>query len=93
VPDAKTMKALTSHVRTALTKGVWPERKALMQALIAEIMVTSRQHIVPTFRVPTGATGPKLVRALTRTAHFAGLEAVRPARARGRRGELGTRAR
>jgi hypothetical protein len=27
---------------------------ALMQALIAEIKVTSRQHIVPTFRVPTG---------------------------------------
>jgi site-specific DNA recombinase len=74
VPDAKTMKALTSHVRTALTKGGWPERKALMQALIAEIKVTSRQHIVPTFRVPTGSTGPKMVRALARTAPRAGFE-------------------
>lgn len=74
VPDAKTMAALSPHVRKALTKGGWPERKALMQALIHEVKVTSRQHIVPTFRVPTGATGPKLVRALTRTAPWAGLE-------------------
>jgi site-specific DNA recombinase len=74
VPDAKTMKALTTHVRTALTKGGWPERKALMQALIHEVKVESRQHIIPTFRVPTGSTGPKLVRALARTAQASGLE-------------------
>ena len=66
VPDAKTMAALSDHVRKALTKGGWPERKALMQALIDEVRATSRQHIVPTFRVPTGSTGPKLVRACWR---------------------------
>lgn len=77
VPDAKTMAAISDHVRKALTKGGWPERKALMQALIAEIKVTSRQHIVPTFRVPTGNTGPKLVRALARTAQSSRLETVR----------------
>ncbi len=76
-PEAPTpahLTALRVRIEKAL-KGDMNERKALMQALVHEISVTSRASIHPTFRFPSGLTGPDgKVRALARSAPLAGFE-------------------
>ncbi len=76
-PDANEIAAMRRHIEQALTTGSVPARKALLQALVHEIRVESRDRVVPWFRVPGGAN-PK-VRALARPAPPAGLEPAHPA--------------
>jgi site-specific DNA recombinase len=61
-PDADELAALRDRIPDALTNGSVPARKALLQSLVHEIRVESRDRVVPWFRVPGGAE-PK-VRAL-----------------------------
>ncbi len=61
-PDADELAALRDRIANALTNGSVPARKALLQSLVHEIRVDSRDRVVPWFRVPGGAE-PK-VRAL-----------------------------
>jgi site-specific DNA recombinase len=65
-PDPGEIAAMHRHIAHALTTGAVPARKALLQALVHEIRVESRDRVVPWFRVPGGAN-PK-VRALARSA-------------------------
>ena len=71
-PDAGEIAAMRHHIAQALTDGAVPARKALLQALVHEIRVEGRDHVVPWFRV-TGGANPK-VRALARSAPPAGFE-------------------
>ncbi|MDQ1446207.1 MAG: site-specific recombinase [Acidimicrobiaceae bacterium] len=74
VPDAKTKKAPHNPCPHRTHEG----RVAGTQGAHAGAHRRDQGHeppaIVPTFRVPTGSTGPKLVRALAQTAPWAGLE-------------------
>ncbi len=69
-PNADEIAAMRRHIAQALTTGAVPARKALLQALVHEIRVESRDRVVPWFRLPGGAD-PK-VRALARSAPPAG---------------------
>ncbi len=46
------LSALQAHVRDVIATGDPPTRKALLQALVAEIRVVSRYEIYPAFSLP-----------------------------------------
>jgi hypothetical protein len=52
VPDRSELAELVGDIERALKDGALPERKAVMQAVVAEIKVGDRGHIQPVFRVP-----------------------------------------
>jgi len=52
VPDPAELAALVGDIERALRDGAPPERKAVMEAVVAEIRVRDRGHIEPVFRVP-----------------------------------------
>jgi site-specific DNA recombinase len=62
VPTDAELTALRAHIDDALANGAIPARKALLQALVYEVRVESRDKVVPWFRVRGGE--PKKVRAL-----------------------------
>jgi site-specific DNA recombinase len=61
------LRALQAHVRAVIETGNPPARKALLQALVAEIRVVSREEIYPTFSLPA-------VRPPVGSVELAGLE-------------------
>jgi site-specific DNA recombinase len=77
VPTDAELTALRAHIDDALANGAIPARKALLQALVYEVRVESRDKVVPWFRVRGGE--PKKVRALGGLAPPAGLEPAPPA--------------
>lgn len=62
-PTEEQLADLRGRVADAIDTGADPERKALLQSLVHEIRVTSRDHIEPFFRIPepTGATAVRAV--------------------------------
>jgi hypothetical protein len=52
VPDPAELAELVGDIERALSDGELPERKAVMQAVVAEIRVRDRGQIQPVFRVP-----------------------------------------
>jgi site-specific DNA recombinase len=52
VPDPAELAELVGDIERALSDGELPERKAAMQAVVAEIKVRDRGQIQPVFRVP-----------------------------------------
>lgn len=52
VPDPDELAEPVGDIERALRDGALPERKAVMQAVVAEIRVRDRGHIQPVFRVP-----------------------------------------
>jgi site-specific DNA recombinase len=75
-PTAEELSALRDRVAEALSSGDPAPVKSLLQALIHEIRVDSRQAIHPVFRVPLGGdhTGDDAVRAPSRSVGATGLE-------------------
>ena len=57
-PDPQELAELLERVRAAVRQGPLPVRKSLVDALVEEIRVRSRDHIVPVFRLPTGHHQP-----------------------------------
>jgi site-specific DNA recombinase len=57
-PDPQELAALLERVRAAVRHGPLPVRKTLVDALVQEIRVHSRDHIVPVFRLPNGRHRP-----------------------------------
>ncbi len=51
-PTEKQLAELRCRIAEAIDAGPNPERKVLLQSLVHEIRVTSRDHIEPFFRVP-----------------------------------------
>jgi hypothetical protein len=62
VPSAEELAAVRDAIEVGFATGSAPNRKALLQSLVHEIRVDSRDHVVPWFRVPGGEPGK--VRAL-----------------------------
>ena len=58
VPDPAELAELVGDIERALRYGAPPERKAVMQAVVAEIRVRDRGHIEPVFRVPIPSAPP-----------------------------------
>ena len=52
MPSADELKALGAHVRERLENGTPQERKGLVQALVPQVVIHSRDEIYPYFRVP-----------------------------------------
>jgi site-specific DNA recombinase len=57
-PDPRELAELLERVRAAVRHGPLPVRKTLIEALVEEIRVRSRDHIVPVFRLPNGRHQP-----------------------------------
>ena len=51
-PSEQMLAAIREHVAHVMKHGPDSQRKAVMQALVGEVRVHSRDHIVPTFYVP-----------------------------------------
>jgi hypothetical protein len=62
VPSDAELSTVRAHIGDALASGATPARKALLQALVHEVRVESREKVVPWFRVRSGASAK--VRAL-----------------------------
>jgi hypothetical protein len=52
VPGPAELVEFVGDIERALSDGALPERKAVMQGVVAEIRVRDRGHIQPVFRVP-----------------------------------------
>jgi site-specific DNA recombinase len=76
-PSAEVLAELRNRIADAIECGTPAEQKALVQALVAEVAVTSRDHVEPFFRVP-GDTGAEAVRAVGSYVGEGGLEPPRP---------------
>jgi hypothetical protein len=57
-PDPQELADLLEQVRAAVQRGPLPVRKTLVDALVEEIRVQSRDHIVPVFRLSNGHHQP-----------------------------------
>jgi site-specific DNA recombinase len=57
-PDPQELAELLERVRAAVQHGPLPVRKTLVDALVEEIRVHSRDHIVPVFRLSNGHHQP-----------------------------------
>jgi hypothetical protein len=75
-PTAEELSALRERVAEAIATGDPAPVKILLQALIHEIRVDSKEAIHPIFRVPVGVdlSGDDAVRAPSRSVGAAGLE-------------------
>jgi site-specific DNA recombinase len=72
-PSEEVLAEVRGRVAEAIERGTDAERKALLQALVANVSVTSREHIEPYFRVPqTVATAVRAVEA------FVGADGLEP---------------
>ena len=67
VPSDADLSTIRAHIDDALPNGATPVRKALLQALVHEVRVESREKVVPWFRVRSDASAK--VRALGGLAH------------------------
>jgi site-specific DNA recombinase len=52
VPDTATLTDVADHITEIINSGTDQTRKALIETLIAEIKITSRSTVVPTYRIP-----------------------------------------
>lgn len=64
---------LRTRIQEATDTGTDAERKVLLQALVHQVSVTSRDHIEPFFRVP-GTVDTSAVRAVSGLVEVSGLE-------------------
>jgi len=75
-PSKEDLSELRERVAEAVAEGSTAPIKVLLQALIHEIRVDSKEAIHPIFRVPVGVdiSGDNTVRAPSRSVGAAGLE-------------------
>jgi hypothetical protein len=74
-PSKAALAQLRTRIAEAIDNGTDAERKVLLQALVHEVSVTSRDHIEPFFRVPENNDAPA-VRAVSGLVGVTGLEPV-----------------
>lgn len=73
IPTAASLADAEEAIKEAIERGTPGQRKALLQALVAEIRVESREAIYPTFRLPAGTVrvmDQVVDPALRRSNHF-----------------------
>jgi site-specific DNA recombinase len=76
-PSPEVLAELRRRIAEAIDTGTDAERKALLQALVQQVNVTSREHIEPFFRVPETADA-SAVRAVEPLVGAEGLEPPTP---------------
>ena len=72
-PSQDDLKALGAELREAITTGTAHDRKRLLQALVHEVRVQARDHIVPVFKDPASFAVAQ-VRTLEELVPAAGFE-------------------
>jgi site-specific DNA recombinase len=72
-PCAEVLAELRDRITDAIETGTPAEQKLLVQALVAEVAVTSRDHVEPFFRVPDDSAADA-VRAVGSYVEVSGLE-------------------
>ncbi len=82
-PDERALAELRDRVREAMRHGTATTKKALLQALVAEIRVQGRHQVKPWFRVPnipadTNTPSSGGVRTLSSEVELRGLEPLTP---------------
>jgi site-specific DNA recombinase len=69
VPPTMVLDKLTDHIADLLHSGSPAQRKALIEALVAEVKITGPDTIIPVFRIPqppaTNGTTPANTEAVT----------------------------
>lgn len=73
-PSEEALRQLKDNIREAVTNGNPKHQKQLLQALVHEIQVTSRNHIQPVYRIPTQNNEQHAVRALSQKVEAPGIE-------------------
>ena len=87
-PPPGTIERLQAYLADAITSGSANERKAAIEALIAEVRITE-EGVIPVFRIPgphtpvpsgdtAAITGTEPVRAMVRSVGPVGLEPTLP---------------
>jgi site-specific DNA recombinase len=52
VPPAATLLQVAEHIADVIASGSHSQRKALIEALVAQVKITGPGRIVPVFRIP-----------------------------------------
>ena len=77
MPPAATLRNIADHIDEIIGAGSLSQRKALIEALVAQIKITGPGRIVPVFRIPQPEPDPSSrpgVRAMTNLVGPEGLE-------------------
>ena len=76
VPSAATLRQVADRIDEVITAGSHNQRKALIEALVAQIKITGPGRIVPVFRIPQPEAGPQTGRARDETGPEPGVRAM-----------------
>jgi site-specific DNA recombinase len=57
VPLTATLTEVANHIDQVIGSGTHSQRKALIEALVAQVKITGPDRIVPVFRIPQAAGG------------------------------------
>jgi site-specific DNA recombinase len=74
MPPAATIGQVAEYVDQVIGAGTHSQRKALIEALVAQVKITGPGRIVLVFRIPQLAREPDPVRAMTNLVGPVGLE-------------------
>jgi site-specific DNA recombinase len=80
-PPPATLRQVADHIDEIIDSGSHNQRKALIEALVAQVKITGPARIVPVFRIPQPQAGPPSehrVRALINLVELRGLEPLTP---------------
>ncbi len=86
MPPPATLRQVADHIDQIIASGSHSQRKALIEALVAQVKITGPRRVVPVFRIPqTTGTGPadtggevSGVRAMTNLVELRRLELLTP---------------
>jgi site-specific DNA recombinase len=65
MPPPARLREVADHIDQVIESGTQGQRKALIEALVAQVKITSPGRIVPVFRIPQPGGEPDPVRAMT----------------------------
>jgi site-specific DNA recombinase len=76
IPSPATLREVAGHIDQIIAAGSHSERKALIEALVAQVKITGPGRIVPVFRIPQPEPGPALDRTADRSRTEPGVRAM-----------------
>lgn len=76
MPPSATLHQVADHIEEIVTSGSHSQRKALVEALVAQVKITGPDRIVPVFRIPQPAPGSQLDRSFGRGIPGTGVRAM-----------------
>ncbi len=74
MPPPATLSQVADNIDRIIAAGSHSQRKALIEALVAQVKITGPGRIVPVFRIPQPDREPGPVRAMTNLVGPVGLE-------------------